>query len=85
MLMASSAAYGQAAASEARIKTLRPDVHTRGGEYAVRSMFAAAEALAAMAKGPDLVYRLQDRKRWRGAVTMVRMSSKSRKWTHARP
>jgi hypothetical protein len=85
MLMASSAAYLQAAASEARLKDLRPDVHTRGGEYAVRSMFAAAEALAAMAKGPEFVYRLQDRKRWSGVITMVRMSSKGRKWTHARP
>jgi hypothetical protein len=85
MLMASSAAYEQAAAIGARINALRPDVHTKGAEHAVRSLFAAAQALAAMAKGPELVYRLQDRKQWGGAITMVRMSSKSRKWTHARP
>jgi len=51
-------------------------------DQAVCSQLAAAQALAAFAQGPEVVYRLQDRKRWSGAITMVRMSRASRQWTH---
>ena len=51
--------------------------------YTVESMFSMAHALAAFARGPQPIYTLQRRKRWGGAITMVRLGSRRGKPTHA--